>query len=140
VPERGSVTGPRDRQRRPDRDRLGDRQGDLELHHATNLLEIARELGVWEALPRIFLDLVLPRLPALGARLQESGRVLDVGCGGGWAVVQLAERFPKTSCVGIDVEPYSVDLARRLIAERGLADRVVRAHLGQRGRHPLRAA
>ena len=46
-----------------------------------------------------------------------------MGCGGGWAVVQLAERFPKISCAGIDVEPHSVDLARRLIAERGLADR-----------------
>ena len=75
------------------------------------------------ALPHIFLDLVLPRLPSLGARLRDGGRVLDVGCGGGWAVVQIAERFPKISCVGIDVEPYSVDLARRLIVERGLADR-----------------
>jgi tRNA G46 methylase TrmB len=46
-----------------------------------------------------------------------------VGCGGGWAVVQIAERFPKTYCVGIDVEPYSVELARGLIVERGLADR-----------------
>jgi SAM-dependent methyltransferase len=76
-----------------------------------------------QALPRIFLDLVLPRLPALGARLEEGARVLDVGCGGGWAVVQLAERFPRTSVVGIDVEPYSVELARRLIEERALSDR-----------------
>jgi SAM-dependent methyltransferase len=76
-----------------------------------------------KALPRIFLDLVLPRLPALGARLEDGGRVLDVGCGGGWAVVQLAERFPRTTCVGIDVEPYSVELARRLIEERALSDR-----------------
>ena len=82
--------------------------------------EVAEAL---KTLPRIFLDLVLPRLPGLRARLEEGGRVLDVGCGGGWAVVQLAERFPETSCVGIDVEPYSVDLARRLIVECGLADR-----------------
>jgi SAM-dependent methyltransferase len=82
--------------------------------------EVAEAL---KTLPRIFLDLVLPRLPGLRARLEEGGRVLDVGCGGGWAVVQLAERFPEISCVGIDVEPYSVDLARRLIVERGLADR-----------------
>ena len=82
--------------------------------------EVAEAL---KALPRIFLDLVLPRLPGLGAQLRDGGRVLDVGCGGGWAVVQIAERFPKTSCVGIDLEPYSVELARRLIVERGLADR-----------------
>ena len=55
--------------------------------------------------------------------------MLDVGCGGGWAVVQIAERFPRTSCVGIDVEPYSIDLARQLIVERGLTDRCeVTAH------------
>jgi SAM-dependent methyltransferase len=83
-----------------------------------------REVGeATKALPRIFLDLVLPRLPGLEARLREGGRVLDVGCGAGWAVVQVAERFPDVSCVGIDVEPYSVDLARRLIAERGLDGR-----------------
>jgi cyclopropane fatty-acyl-phospholipid synthase-like methyltransferase len=49
--------------------------------------------------------------------------VLDVGCGGGWALVQIAERFPRTSCVGVDVEPSSVELAQRLIQEWGLADR-----------------
>jgi cyclopropane fatty-acyl-phospholipid synthase-like methyltransferase len=55
--------------------------------------------------------------------LRDGGRVLDAGCGGGWAVVQIADRFPETHCIGIDLEPYSVELARRLIAERGLADR-----------------
>jgi cyclopropane fatty-acyl-phospholipid synthase-like methyltransferase len=89
-------------------------------HGEVFMREVAEAL---KALPRIFLDLVLPRLPALAARLQGGARVLDVGCGAGWAVVQLAERFPRTSCVGIDVEPYSVRLARRLIEERGLADR-----------------
>jgi SAM-dependent methyltransferase len=89
-------------------------------HDEAFMGEVAEAL---KALPRIFLDLVLPRLPSLGARLRDGGRVLDVGCGGGWAVVQIAERFPKTSCVGIDVEPHSVDLARRLIVERGLSDR-----------------
>ena len=89
-------------------------------HDDVFMREVAEAL---KTLPRIFLDLVLPRLPGLSARLEDGGRVLDVGCGGGWGVVQIAERFPETACVGIDLEPYSVDLARRLIAERGLADR-----------------
>ena len=89
-------------------------------HGERFMREVAEAL---KTLPRIFLDLVLPRLPGLQARLADGGRVLDVGCGGGWAVVQLAERFPRTSVVGIDLEPYSVELARRLIAERGLEDR-----------------
>jgi SAM-dependent methyltransferase len=89
-------------------------------HGERFMREVAEAL---KALPRIFLDLVLPRLPGLNARLADGARVLDVGCGGGWAVVQLAERFPRTSCVGIDLEPFSVELARSLIAERGLEDR-----------------
>lgn len=76
-----------------------------------------------KTLPRIFLDLVLPRLPELGARLKAGARVLDVGCGGGWAAVQIAERFPSSTCVGIDVEPYSVRQAQQLIVERRLTDR-----------------
>jgi SAM-dependent methyltransferase len=89
-------------------------------HDEAFMAEVAAAL---RSLPRIFCDLVLPRLPGLAARLEAGGHVLDVGCGGGWAVVQIAERFPKTRCLGIDVEPHSVALARRLIDDRGLTDR-----------------
>jgi SAM-dependent methyltransferase len=89
-------------------------------HDEAFMREVAEAL---KTLPRIFLDLVLPRLPILEQRLRDGGRVLDVGCGGGWAVVQIAERFPRTTCVGIDIEPYSVELAQQLIVERGLSDR-----------------
>jgi cyclopropane fatty-acyl-phospholipid synthase-like methyltransferase len=89
-------------------------------HGERFMREVAEAL---KTLPRIFLDLVLPRLPGLAARLEGGARVLDVGCGGGWGVVQIAERFPETTCVGVDLEPYSVELAQRLIAERGLAGR-----------------
>lgn len=89
-------------------------------HGAEFMHEVAEAL---KTLPRIFLDFVLPKLPTLQARLETGGRVLDVGCGGGWAVVQIAERFPNVQCTGVDIEPHSIELARRLIAERGLADR-----------------
>jgi SAM-dependent methyltransferase len=89
-------------------------------HGETFMHEVAEAL---KTLPRIFLDFVLPQLPGLSGVLRDGSRILDVGCGGGWAVVQIAERFPKTYCVGIDLEPYSVELARGLIVERGLADR-----------------
>jgi SAM-dependent methyltransferase len=76
-----------------------------------------------KALPRIFIDLVLPNLPELRARLETGARILDVGCGGGWALVEFARRFPMARCVGVDLEPYSIELARKLIEARGLADR-----------------
>jgi cyclopropane fatty-acyl-phospholipid synthase-like methyltransferase len=89
-------------------------------HDEAFMREVADAL---KTLPRIFLELVLPRFPDLRARLDEGCRLLDVGCGAGWAVVQFAERFPKTRCVGVDVEPYSVSLAQQLIVDRGLTDR-----------------
>ena len=76
-----------------------------------------------KTLPRIFLDYVLPNLPGLAAKLRDGARILDVGCGAGWAVVQFAERFPGSRCIGLDIEPYSVDLSRKLIDERGLNPR-----------------
>jgi SAM-dependent methyltransferase len=89
-------------------------------HDEAFMREVAEAL---KALPRIFLDVVLPQLPALEERLDRGGRVLDIGCGGGWAVVQIAERFPGVACLGIDVEPISVALAQQLIEKRGLSDR-----------------
>jgi len=91
-----------------------------QVHGEAFMSEIAEAL---KTLPRIFLDFVLPQLPNLSTQLREANRILDVGCGGGWGLVQLAERFPNTHCVGVDVEPYSIELTQRLIAERGLADR-----------------
>ena len=90
-------------------------------HSAQFMETIARGLT---ALPRIFTDLVLPKLPALQRRFEQGARVLDVGCGAGAAIVQLAERFPNVTCVGVDNEPYSIELANALIAERGLGSRV----------------
>jgi len=82
-----------------------------------------------KSLPRIFIEAVLPRLPALQAKLEAGAEVLDVGCGGGWALVQFAQTFPAVRCTGIDIEPYSIEMARKLIAERGLQERC-RAALG----------
>ena len=49
--------------------------------HSDALIE---EIGdSLSSLPRIFVDLVLPRLPSLGARLAAGARVLDLGCGAG---------------------------------------------------------
>lgn len=80
--------------------------------------------GASRSLPRMFLDLAAQKLPALVRRLEAGGRVLDVGCGAGHALVTLAERFPAVTAVGIEIEPVSADIARALVASRGLAARV----------------
>lgn len=79
-------------------------------------------------LPRMFIDAVMPKLAGLQARLQAGAAILDVGCGGGHAIVEFATRYPKVRCVGIDVEPTSIVMAQKLIEDRGLRDRVVARH------------
>jgi SAM-dependent methyltransferase len=81
-----------------------------------------------QTLPRQFLDAVLPKLPRLQSLLAAGANILDVGCGGGFALVEFAERFPNVRSTGIDLEPLSIEMANELIRSRGLAGRV-QAHL-----------
>jgi SAM-dependent methyltransferase len=84
---------------------------------------MAEVASATKSLPGLFIDLALPQLPALQKRLEEGARLLDIGCGGGWAVVQFAQRFPNVTCTGVDIEPQSIALAETLLAEHKLHDR-----------------
>ena len=55
-------------------------------------------------------------------RLEEGGRVLDVGCEDGPSC-RSPSAYRASLASAIDVEPISVGLAQRLISARGLADR-----------------
>ena len=90
-------------------------------HPAAFLEDVA---GASRSLPRMFLGVAAEKLPGLVQRLEAGGRVLDVGCGAGHALVILAERFPKVTGVGIEIEPVSARMARDLVASRGLAGRI----------------
>ena len=99
-------------------------------HDADVVHELAESLS---SLPRIFCDVALPRLPRLTGRLTEGARILDVGCGGGAAIVEFARRFPASRVVGVDLEPVSIRLARERIAAAGLEDRCEAQLIGGQG-------
>ena len=65
-------------------------------------------------------------LPDLYERLDagEALKIADVGCGAGWASVGLATRFPNVTVDAYDVDPASIELARRNVDEAGLTRRV----------------
>jgi cyclopropane fatty-acyl-phospholipid synthase-like methyltransferase len=90
--------------------------------HARGFLEDVA--GGSRSLPRMFLDVAARKLPDLLHRLEAGGRVLDVGCGAGHALATLAERFPRVTCVGIEIEPVSAGMARDLARSRGLEGRI----------------
>src|SRR5215475_13467397 len=66
----------------------------------------------------------LPLVPETTARLQAGGRVADVGCGTGQALIALARAFPAITATGYDTHAPSVEQARRAAAEAGVDGRV----------------
>lgn len=66
----------------------------------------------------------IPALPEVRASLERGGRVADVGCGRGAALINLAEAFPHAHCVGYDVYGPAIEQARTRAAEAGVSSRV----------------
>jgi 2-polyprenyl-3-methyl-5-hydroxy-6-metoxy-1,4-benzoquinol methylase len=66
---------------------------------------------------------ILPGLEGLAARLA-GGTLLEVGCGTGNLLLQLAKAFPQARVVGVDIEADSLASARAKIEEAGVAGRV----------------
>ena len=64
---------------------------------------------------------VADRLSELG--IGPTTTILDLGCGVGGTLLHLADRFPAVALVGITISPRQVEIARGLVAERGLAGR-----------------
>jgi ubiquinone/menaquinone biosynthesis C-methylase UbiE len=62
---------------------------------------------------------VLPLVPGLSDRLARGIRVLDVGCGSGRIANRLAEVYPKSRFVGMDLSAEAVELARSEAAAKG---------------------
>jgi SAM-dependent methyltransferase len=69
-------------------------------------------------------DRFLPAVPGLRERLERGARVLDVGCGSGRALIELARKFPASSFLGVDLLETQVARARRNVLAAGVGDRV----------------
>lgn len=68
----------------------------------------------------IILDQVVPLIPGLHDRLQAGIDVLDVGCGRGRALVQLAKAYPDSHFTGYDLSEEALAHARAMAEAEGL--------------------
>jgi precorrin-6B methylase 2 len=90
----------------------------------------------------VFLNLLgkewLPSLPELHARFRRNppARVADIGCGGGWASIGIAQAYPNVLVDGFDVDEPSIELARANADAQGLGDRV-KFHIHDAADHTL---
>jgi predicted O-methyltransferase YrrM len=69
----------------------------------------------------------IPQVPDVAALLADSTRVTrvaDMGCGLGWAAIELAKAYPHLRVDGYDTDEQSITRARRNAADAGVSDRV----------------
>lgn len=67
-------------------------------------------------------DHILPLIPGLVSRLERGINVLDAGCGGGRALLALAEAYPNSRFTGYDLCPEAFEEAAKEALARGLAN------------------
>ena len=84
-----------------------------------------RMLGPWtrqELVPNI-----LPALDGVVAKLEAGAVAADVGCGGGVALITMAEAFPNSEFHGYDPSQIAIDRCQQKVDELGLTN--VRLHV-----------
>jgi SAM-dependent methyltransferase len=63
---------------------------------------------------------VVPLVPGLAGRLEGGLRMLDAGCGSGRILIRLAELYPRSRFLGVDLSAEAVSTARSEAGAKGL--------------------
>lgn len=66
----------------------------------------------------------IPKIDGLADTLANGGRVLEVGCGSGIALIEMAIAFAEASFVGVDAHPLAIERAQDRVATAGVSRRV----------------
>lgn len=66
----------------------------------------------------------LPKLDGVVAKLEQGATVADVGCGHGFSTVIMAKAFPRSTFIGYDFHPASVEQARAHARQHGVSDNI----------------
>jgi ubiquinone/menaquinone biosynthesis C-methylase UbiE len=77
-----------------------------------------------------FLFMIFPKNKHLKQKLEQGIRFLDIGCGDGSLVIQLAQAFVNSTFVGIGPDVNGIKSAKSAISKLELEDRLSVEHLG----------
>lgn len=77
-----------------------------------------------QVVPVVLPYICIPRIPGLKQKLNSGAKVLDVGCGSGLALIRLAQVFPNSQFIGVEIDRFTVADAQKDIKENGVEGRV----------------
>jgi len=80
--------------------------------------------------PLVFFSMILPQNDLLKQMLERGIRFLDVGCGRGSLIIQLARAFRNSTFVGVDPDSYGIEEAENKISQLGLEKQVSVKNIG----------
>jgi len=81
-------------------------------------------------IPLVFLFMIFPKREHLKRSLDQGIKVLDIGCGNGNLIIQLAQNFSKSKFVGVNPDRFGIEAAKKTIAKLGLKQQVTVENIG----------
>lgn len=72
----------------------------------------------------------MPKTNPIKQKLERGIKFLDVGCGTGKLIIQLAKIFKNSQFVGVDTVSHGIEAAKKMIEQLHLTDRVLVENLG----------
>jgi len=91
---------------------------DYDAHGPDGAVGIERSFEPWSN--AFLVSLVLPTLTGMVEKLKGGISVVDIGCGAGSAVLLMAQHFPKSTFIGVDISDHALARASEKLALSGL--------------------
>ena len=103
----------------PDYFRSGDQ---MEIYQSPEISQMAYQGS--KNIYLVYLFMIFPKNETLDQLFKSGIRFMDIGCGDGGLIVQLAQNFQNSLFAGVNPDPFGIEEAQKKIDQANLSDRV----------------